>query len=391
MRGERKYLIVLVTAFLIYVAFQIITPKPINWTISLAHEDKNPFGTFVLDNIIDDLFSDVSKSYLTSYERQDSLQSNQLIITTNFFPDPDDLDVLMNHIYDGGNVFISAHNFTPLLSDTLGFRVADYLFDADFTQNLQENDSTILYFVNASMNPADSFRYQRNNIYRRFSEIDTAVMEVTAVNDLNQPVTVRVTHGDGSLILNTTPLAFSNYYLLKDENHQFAERSLSMLPDMPLHWAEYYMQGRRESRTPLRYILSQPSLTWAYYLLLAALAIYMVLESKRKQRIIPVIKPLRNSTLDFVGTVSSLYLKKKNHRSIADKRITFFLDQLRNKYFLSHRLEGKALYEKIAAKSGHSVEEVEKLMSAIMEIRMKSEITEDELKEINSCIEDFNL
>jgi hypothetical protein len=374
-----------------YVIFQILTPKPLNWTISLAHEDKNPFGAYVLDEVIDSLFTDVSRSYLTTYERQDSLEENQLIITTDFYPDEEDLNILLNHVTGGGNVLISAHNFTPLLTDSLHFIVDDYIFNANFAQNLQENDSSSLSFANPDIFPADSFSYQRNNTYRRFSEIDTASIYVSAFNDLGQPVTVRVPMGKGNLILNTTPLVFSNIYVLYNDNHKFAEQTLSMLPEAPVHWAEYYMQGRRESGTPLRYILKQPSLAWAYYLLLAALIIYMVIGSKRMQRIIPVIKPLRNTTLDFINTVSSLYLKGKNHKSIADKRITYFLDQLRSKYYLSQHLEGQALYEKIAAKSGHNVEEVEKLMTSIMAIRLKKEISEEELKRINSYIEDFKL
>ncbi|MEJ2006220.1 MAG: hypothetical protein P8X57_14935 [Cyclobacteriaceae bacterium] len=303
MSAERKYLTILIAAFVLYVVFQILAPKPLNWTITLAHEDKNPFGAYVLDEVIDSLFTNVERSYLTTYERQDSLEKNQLIITTNFFPDQEDLNVLLSHVHAGGNMLISAHNFSPLITDTLNFAVSDYIFDVDFAKNLQQNDSSALVFANPSLFPADSFRYQRNNTYRRFNEIDTAKMHVSAVNDLGQPVTLRMKFGDGTLIMNTTPLVFSNIYLLYNNNHTFAEQTLSMLPDAPVHWAEYYMQGRRESRTPLRYILRQPSLAWAYYLLLAALIIYMVIESKRKQRIIPVIKPLRNTTIDFVNTV----------------------------------------------------------------------------------------
>jgi hypothetical protein len=258
-------------------------------------------------------------------------------------------------------------------------------------KNLENSDSSYIHFVNPALPVAGDFSYQRNNAYRRFSEIDTASMYVVATNDLGQPVTVRVPHGNGNLYLNTTPLAFSNLYLLYKENREFAAASLSMLPDRPLHWAEYYMQGRRESATPLRYILKEPALAWGYYILLAALIIYMVVESKRKQRAIPVIKPLRNSSVDFVNTISSLYYKRKNHRSIADKRISYFLDQLRTKYYLPQNLEGKPLYEKIASKSGHSTEEVETLMTAIMDVKMKREISEQELKNINRYIEEFKL
>ena len=390
MRGERKYLIILIIAFVLYVIIQLANPSPINWQITLAHEDKNPFGGYVLDALIGDLFSSVNRSYRTIYEQQDTLRENQLILTTNFYPDEEDIDVMLDHVYNGGNIMISSHNFSPILMDTLNFDVEDYIFDADFQANLENNDSSILSFANPQMN-GGKYSYQRNNTYRRFIEIDTARMRVISLNDLGQPVTVRLPHGKGNLILNTTPLAFSNIYLLYEDNREFISKTLSVFPDAPLHWAEYYMQGRRESATPLRYILSEPSLAWAYYLLLASMIIYMVIESKRKQRIIPVIKPLRNTTLDFVGTISSLYFSQKNHRSIADKRISFFLDQLRSKYFLPQHLEGKALYEKIAAKSGRNITDVEKIMSNIMEIRMQKEISEEQLKKINTQIEEFKI
>ncbi len=393
MRGERKYMIVLLIAFTLYVIIQIINPSPINWTISLAHEDKNPFGAYILDQVLTDIFPDgsVDRSYITMFEQEDTLRSNQLILCTGYYPDEEDLNVMLEHVYGGGNVLISAHDFSPLLEDTLNFTVNDYIFDADFVKNLENRDSSYLRFTNPVLIDGKTFAYQRNNAYRRFMEIDTASMYVVAENDLGQPVTIRVPHGKGNLFLNTTPLAFTNLYLLHDENREFASSTLSMLPDRPLHWAEYYMQGRRESATPLRYILRQPELAWGYYILLAVLIIYMIIESKRKQRAIPVIKPLRNTSVDFVNTISSLYYKRKNHRSIADKRISYFLDQLRSKYYLPQHLEGKPLYEKIASKSGHTIGEVESLMLAIMDIKMKREITEQELKNINRYIEEFKI
>ena len=74
-----------------------------------------------------------------------------------------------------------------------------------------------------------------------------------------------------------------------------------------------------------------------------------------------------------------------------DKRISFFLDRIRKAYFLPENLQGKPLYDKVAAKSGHSVEEVETLFQTMFEIRKKPSISEEELKKLNTLIENFSI
>ena len=61
----------------------------------------------------------------------------------------------------------------------------------------------------------------------------------------------------------------------------------------------------------------------------------MVFEMKRKQRIIPVINPLANTTLEFVGTIGDLYYQSAEHKNIAEKRIHFLMDQIRAKYWIN--------------------------------------------------------
>ena len=376
---------------LLLLVIRIWSPAPLDWTITLDTRDKIPFGTFVLDNLINDLFPGkvVSKSYLTLYEQRDALEPNQFILSTNYYPDQEDQNVLLEHVADGGTAFISAHYFTANFQDTLGFEVGDYLFNEEIIQNLTASDSASVNFVNPFL-PTTEFRYQRNNIVRRFIKIDTAKAAIIAENDLGQPVSISQPFGKGKFILNTTPLAFSNLYLLEGNNNGFVEGMLSQMPLEDLHWAEYYMQGRRESLTPLRYIFSEPALEWAYYILLAALILYMTIESKRKQRVIPVISPLKNSTLDFIKTISSLYFKKRDHRSIANKRINYFIDKMNQNLYIPQHLEGMALYQKIAAKTGKEVEDVRDIMELVMQVRLKPSITEEELKRLNQKIDEFN-
>ena len=55
-------------------------------------------------------------------------------------------------------------------------------------------------------------------------------------------------------------------------------------------------------------------------------------QGKRKQRIIPVITPLKNTSLEFVETIGRLYYQKGTRSGIAHKKIIFFLDFIRTRY-----------------------------------------------------------
>ena len=66
------------------------------------------------------------------------------------------------------------------------------------------------------------------------------------------------------------------------------------------------------------YIMKQESLRWGFWVLIISLLLYAIFEAKRTQRIIPVVKPLPNTTLDFTNTVGRLYFQQAD-------QITFLL------------------------------------------------------------------
>ena len=116
----------------------------------------------------------------------------------------------------------------------------------------------------------------------------------------------------------------------------------------------------------------------------------MIFEMKRRQRIIPVIQPLANTSLEFVSTIGNLYYQNKEHKNIAEKKILFFLEQIRTRYYLSTSKVDSAFIETLSKKSGRSVEEVSNLFGTIDKIRGSASITAEQLIELNRQIERFN-
>jgi len=388
-KGERKYLVILGLLTVVLVCVQLFAPKPINWIPTYLPKDKDPFGAYVTDSLFTEFFgAPVNTSNLTVYEMADTIKPhhNLISISDEFNADEESVKVLLNKVDSGATAFISAYKFRGKLGDTLGIKTNDVYFS-----NLalfQDSDSSSLKIFPAS-NRTKSYFYKLANISFFFSVDSLHTPAYTlSTNAWNKPVTVRVPWGKGQLILNTTPLAFTNHYLLEKENHEYAAFMLSTLPEATTWWTSYYQIGRMENQSPLRYILSQESLKWAYYITLIGLLLFILFEAKRRQRIIPVIKPLANTTLEFVRTISNMYWQARDHKAIAEKKIVFFVDQVRQRYYLPHEIN-TVFIELLAKKSGQSLDETQKLFALIAMIQNSNSLAEQTLWELNKELEKY--
>lgn len=395
MRKDWKYIAYLVVAVLVYLVVKMVAPRELDWTITYYHKDKNPHGTFALNELIHAIVpgKKIHRSNLTIYEWYDSVNKpvNFISFSTTFMPGKEDVESLLSNIHEGGTAFIAAQYFHGTFADTLSLGTSDYFFDASFSDVFDRNDSSHLEFTNPNLPVTVKNVFPRKNIHNYFSSFDSTRTQVVAINDLDLPVTLKIAWGKGSLYVNSTPLVFTNVYLLQDSNYQFIERSLSHLPVADTYWTEFYHLGRMEAGTPLRFILSKEPLAWAYYVSVFALLLFMVFEIKRTQRVIPVIKPLGNSTIEFVRTIGNLYYHSADHKNIAEKRIAFFLEQLRARHNLTFHDPTEELTDSISKKTGNAPEAVSKLFQQIQAIQNKPSITADELTALNKKLDSFKL
>ena len=375
MKQEYKYLSYLVGALGLLVFIEYVTPKPTDWTFSLMRRDKIPYGTYVLDALIDDLFPDrrVARSRDMLYELNPGALSddNLLILATRFAPDSLDAAFLFEHAERGGHTLVSASFYDGYLADTLNLAI----------------DTRVLP-VGSDELRIDSLA-ERTYDQTYFTSYDTTRTTVLAYDGDQHPVLLRIRWGEGALLLNSTPYQFTNYSLLRAGTADVTARMLSFLPVRDVYWTEYYQTGRMEASTPLRYVLSQPPLRWALYLTLAGLLLFMLLESKRKQRAIPVVVPPANTTLEFVDTVSNLFLRTRDHKNIAEKKIQYFLGEFRSRYRLDTTTLDDTFRDRLQHKSGASKEEVETLLSSVQRARQQATLSPQELVQLSQRIDAF--
>ncbi len=143
MGKDWKYILYISLAFGLFVAVKLLAPKQYNWAVTLAHSDKNPYGTYVLNQLLPGIFPNgkISHSYKTFYELKDSIKEkdNVISISNSFNLGKEDADVLLAHVANGGTALISAHYFWGYLADTINVSTTDYFFN-------QENIFTKSYF-----------------------------------------------------------------------------------------------------------------------------------------------------------------------------------------------------------------------------------------------------
>lgn len=395
MKRDWKYIAFLGSAILFFLVLKMLSPRQYNWTITFNRDDKNPFGGYALSELMPEILpgAAINQNYYTFYELSDTLKRpvNFISISTRFAPGKSDLDALLRNIEAGGTAFISAQYFSGHFADSLDIYTSDYFFEKRVLGYFNENDTTQLYFKNPSLSNHAKLEYPRKNIHNYFNPSDSVTYTVVAENDVELPITIKINHGKGFLIVNSTPLVFTNAYMLTNDNAQLAEHTLSMLPVRETLWTEYYHLGRMESRTPLRFILKTEPLRWAYYIVILSLLIFILFEVKRKQRIIPIIKPLQNTTLEFIGTITNLYFKSADHKNILEKRISFLLERLRTMYGFSiyHRTEESL--QNLAARTGNDVEFIQQLMMDIDNVHQQKSISLQELERMSQKIDNFKL
>jgi hypothetical protein len=385
MRKNWKYILVLTLTLTLVVTVEWLSPKPLNWTPTLSKEDRIPFGSHILFHLLPDLFpgQPIRTANRTIYEEEpDSVSGNYLFISQYFDPGSEDVQQLMEWVSQGNHAFIAAEAFGDQLADTLKLDT-QYDFRAF-------SDSFPVHFVNPMLVADGEYTMSRINTARYFSAFDTLRTVVLGVDSLQRPNFIKIDFGKGQFYLHALPLAFTNYHMLYRNNADYVAKALSYLPPKPLIWDEYYKPGVREQNaSPLRFFLQNESLRWAVYLSLIGLVLFILFEAKRRQRIIPIIRPLANSSLEFTETIGRLYFQHQDHKNLAEKKIAYLLDYIRSHFFLPTDQWNKAFFQALHQKTGIDPEEILHLFKTISRVQKQTMIAEVELLELNREIEQF--
>ena len=390
------YIVISVFTVAVLMLLQYNKPKEVNWFPSYVTKHKIPYGTMVLNDIMLQLFP--LKTRQVQIPPFEFLNKNETAEGTYFFVNDHiafgetELNGLLNWAAKGNTLFIASNDIEQKLLDTLNLEISNLYGDFNVDQSNRHK------LVNPALVTKTGYIFRKDYYAPYFSKVDTAMTTVVGTvtniteNDSEQAHfnVIRQKHGNGEIFLSTFPKAFTNYFILKDDNKNYTAGLLSYLDGTKTIFIDnHYKSGKSVYTSPMYIFLNIKEFKWAYYLILIGVIVYIIFEGKRKQRAIPIVNPLKNQTLAFTRTIADMYFERGEHKQIAEHKIAYFLEYIRTNFYLETVKRDATFYKNLAGRSSHSVEEVEKLFDFIEHLRKKERISNDELENLNTSIEKF--
>ena len=359
---------------------------------SFVADHKMPYGTYVLREELSELFpnTEVKDIELSPFMklRDKSVTGTYFFVNDVVNFGEDEFRLLMEFVERGNDVFISTEGANV---DTLNLETK-VVTTRGFFRSLE------LKMSNPNLDTVPQ-AFNDNLSKLGFTEIDTLNTEVlgtirllTSDNSVDREEVnfIRRKHGKGNFYFHLFPFAFTNFNMLKEDRHRYVASALSYIDeDKPILWDTYYKSGKSRITSPMYYVLSSPSLKWAYYVSLIEVLLFIIFQGKRTQRYIPIITPLRNQTLAFSRTLAGMYFEKKDHTGISTQVITYFMDYVRTQLNVSTAIMDDSFYENVAARSGNTIESVQALFKFIKALEEKDIVTQGELQTLNKIIDEF--
>ena len=419
------YIIFLILLFLPMYWLNKDAPIKYQWNPTFDTNDKEPFGAYAFDIILEDSWQkDYYHNYYSFYdlmsltteteydedeinldevdedevdldevnvEEYDNAEINPeynlLIIAKYLELDSIETKFLLKYVEKGGSVILAANKIFGFLKDTLNIYITEpfYMNIIDLSTKHEEERVRFCTLDSGKINISlpkplvKNYFEIRDTVNYTFYD---SLYRISTVS-VDKTISIRYAIGEGNLILISNPLIFTNYSLLNDSINPYIWKHLAYLEGKPLMRTEYYEVGSQggKSQSEFRVILSERSLKWAYYTILIGVLVFMFFTAKRKQKVIPVIKPPVNKMLDFVRSIAGLYLLKNNNADILLKKQIYWGEKLKRKYGIDivNEQHDYDFYKLVAAKTRQPLDEIRRLFLDLGAIDETTFVPDDEM------------
>lgn len=423
MKSNRLFVAVIIALMAVILLFEMNAPTRFRWNdTSQSHKSKQPFGCYVMDSVLRaslpqgyEVLGNGIKKYIGKKYKGGK---HTFLFTNNYdkFINLFDVDFL-KLIEDGNNVVLAYDNNNYYdevqhVSEELGFyfEPIDQSYMSHFNKETLSDPSlydTIQWHSDGRFTDATyivNTAFCDNEV--KLSGAYTIIATLKRAKEPyyyqeNRMATIAGSRyfGKGKVVIVSMPMIFSNYGILNDAIRPFVLRLLSDCGSKPI--VRYdptcinqdvdAVDNDQDQESPLRYLLANRPLRWAFYLALATLVAFVVFSARRRQRVIPVIKPPVNHMMDFVKRIGGIYYKRHDNVDLLNKKYVTFSNDLRTKAMIdidnNDQIDDELLA--LSNRTGIPLNELQQHISDVKNAIQATSITDKRLQQLIDVMNDI--
>ena len=326
------------------------------------YRDKNARDLWLFHALLKESFEDVRIIYQGEEEQADGGYQNIIHIKPFFNSDLDNEGNSLYQLAYSGHTVLLSTSYLSFVADSITvqsregyvcrdidlFQDSSFRFEGGSSSRFGKNDLPYLQRLDrtkGNRHELTDFFTSTLHMYPSFYEADSLKEAAFLIDTTMKCYQV----GLGKLCFHNYPYFFMNIASRDPDYLVHYNHVLSVLDrDADVVLVQSTRAGRM-FKSPLRYILSKPSFRWACYLTVVLMLIFFFAESRRKRRAIPLLEKKKNTTLDFVDSISRLYRSTKRNDKLRDQMERNFYSYVEQKYFLFQHQED--FWHKLLSKS----------------------------------------
>lgn len=388
-RTYKTYGIILLVVIILMTIVQLNKKEVIDWRKNFSTTEKSPFGLFVFNQEVNDLLNQklirINQSPYSFYSQNHPKKTHNILLVQKRL-DKVSLEKILHEVKNGSDAMILSEEFPKELEEALQFKLGNFNYDETsylyFTDDKISHDSIVIDKVQ-SWGAFTKFNFKNSEI------LGTEYYEKEYDNDYESAANfLKINYGRGHVYLHAEPLILTNYYLLKKENQNYIQDVFSFLPNRETYW--FQESETESSQSPLRFIWANPPLRNAWLIFLFSVFIFILFNAKRRQRVVPIMEPLKNKSVEFIRSIGNLYMQEGDFHDMMAKKSQYFLSRVRTELLIdTHNLD-EEFEKKLQLKTGKSSEKINEAVNLIKKsLNPSSQVINEDLIKLNKALNEI--
>jgi hypothetical protein len=390
---------IIATVFLFYFVYTSINPEEYVDKTYMGRANRFATGSYVLYSELESIGKyDMVTLDSTAFQilNADTTFQNMIYIFSSdgSGEGPQSIDLtsqkkILEWVGEGGTLFLCSQLFeAELILDSLGIELRGDIFD-------EVRIGPAYYGGKPEFN---RYGYKIENEWINYvHKYDEFRSNVVLSIEESTPISIYTPFGEGYIIYTPYFDLFDNYNMIARSGHLVSQMISFMQPGKTL-WID--KSPVNDDDGFLRVVQRGGPLSWAYYTALIGSILFLVSNSRRRQRAVPVLEEKTNDTLLLATNISKMYRQSEGYHKLAVKRYKHWLLFVQRKFGirLAEQEEDNPLnitrnpIGQLSKKSGYPETAIKRIINDYRRITISNregKISRKQFMEFNNLIDGF--